>query len=73
MKGTAPTIPSDAVKIEVPCAKTKMLARVELKGTPAVAKRLQEEFTLTVPDGINKREADRRRDLPECRSGHRHV
>lgn len=53
MKGTAPTIPSDAVKIEVPCAKTKMLARVELKGTPAVAKRLQEEFTLTVPDGIN--------------------
>jgi hypothetical protein len=29
-----------------------MLARVELKGTPAVAKKLQEEFTLTVPDGI---------------------
>ena len=52
MKGTAPTIPADAVKIEVPCSKTKMLARVELKGTPAVAKKLQEEFTLTAPDGI---------------------
>jgi hypothetical protein len=53
MKGTAPTTPADAVKIEVPCTKTKMLARVELKGTPAVAKKLQEEFTLTVPDGIS--------------------
>ena len=53
MKGTAPTIPADAVKIEVPCTKTKMLARVELKSTPAVAKKLQEEFALTVPDGIN--------------------
>jgi hypothetical protein len=38
MKGTAPTIPADAVKIEVLCTKTKMLARVELKGTPSVAK-----------------------------------
>ena len=53
MKGTSPTVPADAVKIEVPCAKTKMLARVELKGTPAVAKKLQEEFTLTVPEKIN--------------------
>jgi len=53
MKGTAPTIPADAVKIEVPCTKTKMLARVELKGTPAVAKKLQEEFTLKAPDGID--------------------
>ena len=53
MKGTAPTVPADAVKIEVPCTKTKMLARVELKGTPAVAKKLQKEFTLTAPDGID--------------------
>src|SRR5277367_2262091 len=53
MKGTDPTVPADAVKIEVPCAKTKLLARVELKGTPAVAKKLQEGFTLTVPDEIN--------------------
>jgi hypothetical protein len=53
MKGTSPAIPADAVKIEVPCAKIKMLARVELKGTPAVAQKLQEEFTLTVSDGIS--------------------
>jgi hypothetical protein len=52
LKGTNPAVPIDAVKIEVPCAKTKMLSRVELKGTTAVAKKLQEEFTLTVPDGI---------------------
>src|SRR5271170_5721805 len=53
MKGTSPSIPADAVKIEVPCTKIKMLARVELKGTPDVAKKLQEEFTLTVPEGIS--------------------
>ncbi len=52
LRGTNPDIPSGAVKVEVPCTKTKMLARVELKGTPAVAKKLQEQFTLTVPDGI---------------------
>jgi hypothetical protein len=52
LKGTSPTVPSDAVRIELPCAKIKILARVELKGTPAVAKALQEQFTLTVPDGI---------------------
>lgn len=52
IKGTHPPIPSDAVKIELPAAKVKMLARVELKGTPAIAKKLQEEFTLTVPAGI---------------------
>jgi hypothetical protein len=45
-------VPEDAVRIDVPCAKTKMLARVELKGTPAVAKKLQEDFTLNVPEGI---------------------
>ena len=53
MKGTAPAIPADAVKIEVPCAKTKMLARVELKGTPSIAEKLQHEFTLMVPEEIN--------------------
>lgn len=52
LKGTNPDIPKDAVKIEIPSAKVKMLARVELKGTPVVAKKLQEEFTLTVPPGI---------------------
>jgi hypothetical protein len=53
LKGSDPAVPADAVKIEVPCTKTKMLARVELKGTPVVAEKLQKEFTLTVPDGIN--------------------
>ncbi|MFG4000831.1 DUF1214 domain-containing protein [Flavobacterium aquidurense] len=52
LKGTNPAIPADAVKIELPSEKVKMLARVELKGTPVVAKKLQEQFTFTVPDGI---------------------
>lgn len=52
LKGTNPTIPTGAVKIELPSEKVKMLARVELKGTPAVAKKLQKQFTFTVPDGI---------------------
>jgi hypothetical protein len=52
LKGTNPSIPADAVKIELPSEKAKMLARVELKGTPVVAKKLQEQFTFTVPEGI---------------------
>jgi hypothetical protein len=52
LKGSNPTVPSEAVRIELPCAKIKMLARVELKGTPTIAKELQEQFTLTVPDDI---------------------
>lgn len=52
LKGTNPAISSDAVKIELPSNKAKMLARVELKGTPDVAQKLQKQFTLTVPDGI---------------------
>ncbi len=52
LKGTNPTIPADAVKIELPSEKAKMLARVELKGTPDIAQKLQKQFTFTVPDGI---------------------
>jgi hypothetical protein len=52
LKGTNPVVPADAVKIELPSEKVKMLARVELKGTPTVAKKLQEQFTFDVPDGI---------------------
>lgn len=52
LKGTNPTIPADAVKIELPAAKIKILARVELKGTPLVAQKLQKQFTITVPQGI---------------------
>ncbi|TDP00206.1 DUF1214 domain-containing protein [Flavobacterium sp. 245] len=52
LKGSNPTIPSDVVKVELPSEKVKMLARVELKGTSATAKKLQEQFTFIVPDGI---------------------
>jgi hypothetical protein len=52
LKGSNPTIPAGAVKIELPAEKAKLLARVELKGTPEVAQKLQREFTLDVPDGI---------------------
>ncbi|UTN05443.1 DUF1214 domain-containing protein [Flavobacterium bizetiae] len=52
LKGTNPTIPANALKIELPSEKVKMLARVELKGTPAVAQKLQRQFTFDVPDGI---------------------
>ena len=52
LKGSNPTIPAGAVKIELPSEKAKMLARVELKGTPAVAQKLQRAFTFDVPDGI---------------------
>ncbi len=52
LKGTSPPIPPGAVKIELPAAKTKMLARVELKGTPAEAVKLQKQFTLEAPEGI---------------------
>lgn len=46
IKGTNPPIPPGAVKIELPAAKAKMLARVELKGSPKVAMRLQHQFTV---------------------------
>ncbi|MBP0587731.1 DUF1254 domain-containing protein, partial [Mycobacterium tuberculosis] len=52
IKGTNPPIPAGAQKIELPSAKTKMLARVELQRSPAVAQKLQREFTLDVPAGI---------------------
>ncbi|WP_241754348.1 DUF1214 domain-containing protein [Cupriavidus basilensis] len=53
IKGTNPPVPADAVRIELPSAKAKMLARVEIKGTPETAKRLQHQFTLDVPAGIS--------------------
>lgn len=52
LKGTNPTIPAGAVKIELPSEKVKMLARVELKGTPGIAQKLQRQFTFDVPPGI---------------------
>lgn len=52
IKGTNPANIGDAVKIELPAAKAKMLVRVELKGTPDIAVKLQRQFTLEVPEGI---------------------
>ncbi|WP_436489501.1 DUF1214 domain-containing protein [Chitinophaga sp. ARDCPP14] len=52
IKGTNPPNIGDAVKIELPSAKAKMLARVELKGSPQEAVKLQQAFTLNVPEGI---------------------
>lgn len=52
LKGSNPPVPADAVKIELPAAKAKMLARVEIKGTPDEAVALQKQFTLEVPGGI---------------------
>ncbi|UKJ08514.1 DUF1214 domain-containing protein [Solitalea lacus] len=52
IKGTNPSIPSDAACINLPAGKIKMLARVELKDSPAKAVKLQKQFTLTVPEGI---------------------
>lgn len=46
IKGTNPPVPDGAVKIELPSAKAKLLARVELKGSPKVAVNLQHRFTV---------------------------
>lgn len=51
IKGTNPPVPADAVKIELPSAKAKLLARVELKGSSKTAVRLQHQFTVSAsPD-----------------------
>ncbi|MEM5454841.1 DUF1214 domain-containing protein [Paraburkholderia phytofirmans] len=51
IKGTNPPVPADAVKIELPSAKAKLLARVELKGSPETAVKLQHQFTVVAsPD-----------------------
>lgn len=52
LQGSNPLIPEGAVKVELPAAKVKILARVELKGSPDEAVSLQKQFTLDVPEGI---------------------
>ena len=55
LKGSNPgNVPKDALKIEIPFNKVKMLARVELKGMPEEAVRLQKLFTLEAPKNIKK-------------------
>ncbi len=52
LKGSNPAIPEGAVKIEVTSPKTKILARVELKGSPDEAVKLEHAFTIDAPEGI---------------------
>ncbi len=52
LAGSTPPLPDDALRIDLPAAKGKILARVELAGDNDEAVRLQREFTLDVPDGI---------------------
>lgn len=52
LKGSSAAIPKGAEKVELPAGKIKILARVELKGTPKIAEDLQHQFTLDVPSGI---------------------
>jgi hypothetical protein len=46
LKGTHPKIPRDAVRIEIPSKKAKMLARVERKGDDKGALKLQRSFKI---------------------------
>ena len=53
LKGSNPkNIPENAVKIEIPSNKIKILARVELQRTPSEAVKLQKQFTLEAPNNI---------------------
>nr|WP_319396882.1 DUF1214 domain-containing protein [uncultured Desulfobacter sp.] len=46
LKGTNPDIPDDAVRLEIPSKKAKMLARVERKGDDEGAVKLQKAFKI---------------------------
>ncbi len=52
MSGTTPPIPDGALRVDLPAAKAKVLARVELRDDPDGAISLQHQFTLDVPTGI---------------------
>lgn len=55
-KGTNPSVPSDAVKIELPSEKVKVLLRVEQKDDPEGAVKLQKAFKFDAPDNIKIKE-----------------
>ncbi|PZF90011.1 acetyl-coenzyme A synthetase [Listeria ivanovii] len=55
-KGTNPVVPDDAIKIELPAEKVKLLLRVEQKGDPEGAVKLQKQFKLDAPTGIEIQE-----------------
>lgn len=52
LKGTTPPVAHDALVIDLPGPKAKILARVELQDTPEVAVELQKQFTIDAPAGI---------------------
>jgi hypothetical protein len=52
LAGTTPHIDPGALVIDLPGPKAKILARVELKDTPAAAVELQQHFTIHAQDGI---------------------
>ena len=47
LKGSNPPIPEDALRVELPSRKSRVLARVELGSDPEEAIRLQKQFKLT--------------------------
>jgi hypothetical protein len=53
LTGSTPPIDDDALVIDLPGPKAKILARVELKDTPDEAVALQHRFTIHAPDGID--------------------
>src|SRR5215217_712990 len=53
LAGSSPPIDDDALVIDLPGRKAKILAQVELKDTPDEAVRLQKQFTIDAPDGID--------------------
>ncbi len=49
LKGSAPLIPADALRLDLPSQKAKMVARIERGGDDEGAVRLQREFKITTP------------------------
>ena len=52
LAGTEPEVPSGALRVELPAAKAKVLARVELQDTPDEAVALQRAFRVRAPEGV---------------------
>src|SRR3954454_5235696 len=52
LAGSTPAVDPDALVIDLPGPKAKILARVELKDTPEDAVALQRRFTVHAPEGI---------------------
>ena len=53
LAGSTPPIDDDALVIDLPGPKAKILARVELKDSPDEAVALQQQFTIQAPRGID--------------------